>query len=102
MAGRHEAVVRIACKELEAFFVGDWEAVAKAYEKPALASHARSAKYRLPDELGSPSQELRKALSGYSKRDGARRISRHLDPVRNKSKSFHALHRTLSEWANSQ
>lgn len=99
-AGRNEAVVRVACRELESFFVGDWAAVALAFEKPSLASRARTAKYRNPDNLGSPSKELKQALTTYSKRDGARRISRKLDPDRNKSVSFQVLHRTLSDWMN--
>jgi hypothetical protein len=97
-ADRDEAVIRIACRELESFFVGDWLAIAQAFEKPALASRARTAKFRMPDNLGSPSKELKQALTTYSKRDGARRISRKLDPERNKSTSFQVLHRTLMDW----
>ncbi|MFN8892474.1 MAG: hypothetical protein ACK5Y8_01750, partial [Betaproteobacteria bacterium] len=33
-AGRPDAVVRVACRELESFFVGDWQAVAQAFGKP--------------------------------------------------------------------
>lgn len=29
-AGRPDAVVRVACRELESFFIGDWQAVADA------------------------------------------------------------------------
>lgn len=99
-AGKHDAVVRIACRELESFFIGDWAAVAQAFDKPALASRARAAKFRNPDKLGSPSRELKQALTLYSKRDGARRISRKLNPDRNQSASFQALHRTLLSWMN--
>ena len=90
-AGRPEAVVRVACRELETFFVGDWHAVAQAFEKPALARLAAKATYRNPDALGSPSQELARHLPGYQKRDGARRIAPLVDPARNASSSFHAL-----------
>lgn len=90
-AGRPDAVVRVACRELESFFVGDWEAVAQAFGRPALAALARKATYREPDALGSPSQELAKHLGGYQKRDGARRIAPLIDPERNRSPSFHAL-----------
>jgi hypothetical protein len=68
-AGHPDAVVRVACRELESFFVGDWEAVAQAFGRPALARH----------------------LDGYQKRDGARRIAPLIDPARNRSASFHAL-----------
>ena len=47
-AGRPDAVVRVACRELESFFVGDWHAVANAFGKPALTRLARKARYRDP------------------------------------------------------
>lgn len=90
-AGRPEAIVRVACKELEAFFVGDWEAVAMAFDKPALAKLAGKAKYRHPDALGSPSEELARHVPGYQKRDGARRIAPLVSPDRNRSASYQAL-----------
>lgn len=95
-AGKPDAVVRILCRELETFFVGDWQAIADAYAKPSLSHHARSAKYRNPDELGSPSHELKRVIPTYQKREGARRISRHLVLERNRSHSFHVLLRTLT------
>lgn len=94
-AGKPTTTVRIACRELESFFVGDWQAIASAFNKPNLAAHDRSAKYRNPDALGSPSQELKRTLPGYQKRDGARRIAPHLNPALNRSNSFQALYRTL-------
>lgn len=94
-AGKPDAVVRVACRELETFFVADWQAIAEAYGKPALANQSRLAKYRNPDLLGSPSQEIKKILPGYQKRDGARRIAPLLNPERNRSSSFQALFRSL-------
>lgn len=94
-AGKPETTVRIACRELESFFAGDWQAIAAAFNKPALANHDRSAKYRDPDTLGSPSLEIKRLIPGYQKRDGARRIAPHLQPERNRSSSFQALYRTL-------
>jgi len=90
-AGRPDAVVRVACRELESFFIGDWQAIAEAFDKPPLARLAGKAMYRNPDGLGSPSQELAKHLPGYQKRDGARRIAPLVAPERNVSRSFHAL-----------
>lgn len=94
-AGRQDAIVRIACRELESFFIGDWHAVAEAYAQPRLALLSRQAKYRNPDVFGSPSRELSRLLPGYQKRDGARRISQALDPSRNRSTSFQTLYYTL-------
>lgn len=90
-AGRPDAVVRVACRELESFFIGDWRAVADAFGKPALARLAGKAMYRNPDGLGSPNRELAKHVLGYQKCDGARRIAPLVDPARNVSRSFHAL-----------
>jgi hypothetical protein len=94
-AGKPEAIVRIACRELESFFVGDWQAIADAFGKPALAAHDRTAKYRVPDVLGSPSVEIKRIIPDYQKRDGARRIAPYLRPERNRSNSFQVLYRTL-------
>ena len=90
-AGRPEAVVRVACREMESFFVGDWAAVARAFGREPLAKLAAKATYRNPDVLGSPSEELARHVPGYQKRDGARRIAPLVDPARNRSASFHAL-----------
>jgi hypothetical protein len=90
-AGRPDTVVRVACRQLESFFVGDWEAVALAFDRPAVARLGRSARYRTPDDLGDPAHELARHLGGYQKRDGARRIAPLVDPARNRSASFHAL-----------
>lgn len=96
-AGQPNATVRIVCKELETFFVGDWPAIAMGFQQPALAFHARKAKFRSPDLLGSPSQEIKRLIPTYQKREGARTISAHLDLARNQSSSFRVLLRTLSE-----
>lgn len=98
-AGKPDAVVRIACRELESFFVGDWHAVAQAYDKPSLSNHAKAAKYRNPDNLGSPSQELKRVIHYYQKREGARLIAPHLVSERNRSPSFKALIASLDKLA---
>ena len=59
-------------------------------------------KFRTPDRLGSPSQELEKLTSGrYEKIGGSRAISPHLDLDNTRSHSFkmlvEALRRTASE-----
>lgn len=90
-AGRGDAVVRVACHELESFFLGDWAAVAKAFGNAKLADLSRKAAYRDPDRIGSPAEELKKHLSGYQKRDGARRIAPHMNLDCNTSRSFRHL-----------
>ena len=46
-AGRPDAVVRVACRELEAFFVGDWQAVAMAFSR-RIAPWVEPARNRSP------------------------------------------------------
>lgn len=98
-AGCPNAVVRVACRQLESFFVGDWRAVAQAFDRPALAKLKGKAIYRNPDTLGSPYAELLRHLPGYQKRDGARRIAPFVDPGRNASRSFHALRTAVQSLA---
>lgn len=96
-AGQPNATVRIVCKELETFFVGDWPAIAAGFRQPKLADHAEKAKFRTPDDLGSPFGEIKRLIPTYQKRNGARTVSPHLDLARNKSSSFQVLMRTLSD-----
>ena len=90
-AGFPNAIVRIACRELETFFVGDWAAIAAAFDKPGVAAFGKKAKYRDPDMLGSPSAEIKKHVPTFQKRDGARRIAPLLSPASNNSHSFRVL-----------
>ncbi|NDP57896.1 MAG: DUF4276 family protein [Oxalobacteraceae bacterium] len=90
-AGQPTAIIRIACRELETFFVGDWAAVAEGFKNPALARNANLAKYRNPDLLGSPSVEIARVIKFYQKREGARKISPFLQFDKNKSNSFRVL-----------
>jgi hypothetical protein len=94
-AGKPNAIVRIACRELESFFVGDWVAIAAGYERPNLASNSRLAKYRNPDLLGSPAVDIRRSIPTYQKREGARTISPHLNLEKNASRSFQVLILTI-------
>ena len=87
-SGRRDVLVRVACREIESWLLGDWKAVALAFERPQLAEQAKKAAYRDPDKLSNPVAELRKYIFDYQKRDGARRIGRYLDPGRSTSTSF--------------
>lgn len=90
-AGRSDAVVRVACHELENFFLGDWQAVSRAFDMPRLAELDRKAIYRDPDHIALPEAELRRHIPAYQKREGARRIAPLMVLDRNRSSSFKAL-----------
>jgi hypothetical protein len=86
--------IRIACHELENYFFGDLDAVAKALEIPSLERQKNNSKYRNPDNLGNACQELeRLTKKRYQKIEGARAIAHHLNlvPGHNTSTSFHHL-----------
>jgi len=91
-AGRPEATVRIACRELEAFYLGDLLAVEAGLEIGGLAGKQNKAKYRDPDRVVRPSRELQK-LTGdrYQKVAGSRAIAPHLNLEAPRSRSFHHL-----------
>jgi hypothetical protein len=95
-AGRHDTIIRLACRELEAFYLGDLSAVESALNKPGLARKQSSRKFRTPDSLGSPSRELDLLTGGlYQKVSGSRAIAAHLNLNMNHSRSFLVLLETL-------
>lgn len=82
------ALVRVACRELEAWVVGDLDALAKAFGDETLARGKNREKFRDPDSLRRPIEELQRLVPTYQKIDGARRVGPRLDPATNNSKSF--------------
>jgi len=74
-AGHPQATVRIACRELEAFYLGDLRAVELGLGLSGLSGKQNKAKFREPDRLASPSRELEK-LTGrrYQKVAGSAAI----------------------------
>jgi hypothetical protein len=96
-AVRPDVVVRIACRELEAWYWGDLPAVARAFKKPKLSALARKSKYRIPDSIINPKSELRRHLPRYEQLQGARIIAEQADIERNTSHSFHVFMKSLQQ-----
>ena len=90
-AGQPGALVRIACHELESFYLGDLDAVAKSIGPANLGAQQMKAKFRHPDRLANPSQELKKMAPSYQKVASARAIGPYMNVEHNYSKSFNAL-----------
>jgi len=87
--GRPDTLVRIVCRDLESWFLGDLHAVEKAFQVPGLARKQKNRKFRQPDELNNATQELKRLVKRYQKRSGARRIAPYLDlEGGNRSRSF--------------
>ncbi len=98
-SGGHFSILnRVAMKELEAWFLGDIEAIRAAYPRIP-QTLARRTRYRDPDAVAGGTWEalervLQKAgyhRGGLDKIAAAREISKHMQPERNKSRSFHVF-----------
>ena len=92
-AGKEDALVRIACRELESFYLGDLEAVEKGLGIRNLKKKQQRAKYRQPDSLRNAAMELNE-LTGkkYQKVSGSRAIGPYLRlDGTNQSHSFNKL-----------
>ena len=91
-SGKSGWLVRIACREIESFFLGDLAAVEQGLGVDNLQKRQYSRKLRNPDALVSPARELMK-LTGqrYDKLSGSRSIAPHLNVEQNKSHSFNVL-----------
>lgn len=88
-AERPDALVRIACHELESWYLADLAAVERALELSGLAGKQNRRKYRTPDALANPARELSTLTSGrYQKVGGSRAIGPHLDLNNTRSESF--------------
>ncbi len=91
-AGKKGVLIRIACHELESFYLGDLAAVEKGLDLKGLEGKQKQRKFRDPDLLGNPSEEMFKLTNNiYDKISGSRAISPHLALESNSSKSFNTL-----------
>lgn len=86
-------LVRIACHELESFFLGDLAAVAQGLNLPALAGRQNRNPYRRPDSIANAAEELKKLTGNrYGKLAGSRAIGPCLSlDGSNRSHSFGVL-----------
>ncbi|MBF0428475.1 MAG: DUF4276 family protein [Magnetococcales bacterium] len=91
--GRNDVLVRIACRELESWFLGDLAAVATAMNASGAATQQNRRKYRNPDALGNPLQELSRLAPTYQKVAGSRALGKVMavDPHHNLSHSFNVF-----------
>jgi hypothetical protein len=97
-AGHPEAIVRIACHELESFYLGDPAAIEKGLGIHNIRKHDRKKLFISPDSINQPSKQLSYITKNkYQKIDGSRKIAPYLNPLINTSKSFNVLYKTLSQ-----
>lgn len=63
--GKEHWLIRIACGELESFYLGDLRAVAEALHIPGIARHKEKAVFRNPDTIEKPSRKLEALLQEH-------------------------------------
>lgn len=92
-AGRQGvALVRIACRELESFYLADLAAVEAGLGLNGLAKNQNTTKFKNPDALQKPSKELfTLTKQRYQKVSGSRVIGQHLQVGNERSRSFKNL-----------
>ena len=85
---REDTLIRIVCQELEAWYLGEPEAMVNAFDDEKLRNVGRQAAYRNPDSRPKPSADLEKLIPAFSKSSGARLMAQHLTREGNRSHSF--------------
>ncbi len=98
-AHHEDVLIRIACHELESFYLGDLDAVKKGLGIRKLHSTREVLRYENPDEVDQPSQVLIKITNNrYQKIGGSRAIAPHLAiDGSNSSHSFNILIKGILE-----
>lgn len=83
-------LVRIVCRELETWYLGNMQAIQSAYPQFPIKKYQNKAKFREPDKLNA-ADELKKILPEFQKISSARAIAPYLivNQANNKSLSFH-------------
>jgi hypothetical protein len=89
-SNRLDTLVRIVCTELESWFLGDLDAVEKAFSVD-LSKKKDKTIYQNPDAIPNAKQELRHLVPQYQPISGSNCISKFMDIKINKSKSFHVF-----------
>jgi len=82
-----KCLIRIVCRELESWYLGDMNAIQNAYPQFNSRKYRNKAKYRNPDNVNA-SIEMKKIIPLFQKVEGARRISPFIDFDNNKSTSY--------------
>jgi len=89
IANRPDSVIRIACREIESWYLADLLAVERGLNINGLSQHQNKRKYRAPDYLHKPSKDLKILTNNiYQKVSGSRSIGPFLQLDNCRSNSF--------------
>lgn len=83
-------LVRIACRELENWYLGDMQAIEAVYPSFKAVKHQNRAKYRNPDNVFG-AFELKQMIDQFSKGYASKNIPLHMNINKNNSTSFNHL-----------
>lgn len=86
--GHEDATIRIVCQELEAWYLGQPDAMANAFGMEELRNIRNAPRFRDPDTRPKPSKDVDKLCKGFRKIDGARKMGEYLTREGNHSHSF--------------
>ncbi len=88
-SGRADTLVRLVCQELEGWYLGDLDALAKAYDDARVCAPAVRKRFADPDAWAKPSVEVLRLLPTFQKGQASQRMGQALrDAEFNRSRSF--------------
>jgi hypothetical protein len=79
------------CQELEAWYLGEPDALAEAFGREELRRLGRKTRWGDSDAVPRPADEIERLVPEFQKVSGARLMARHLSREGNRSKSFQAF-----------
>ncbi len=85
---REDTLIRIVCQELEAWYLGDPDAMAVAFNDERLRGIGNRPRYYHPDGIVKPSNHIERFVGVYGKIAGARLMAQHMTLESNRSHSF--------------
>lgn len=89
--------VRIVCHELEAWYMGDLDALEMTFPRFHAQKYRNRALFRNPDACLNPKRELKKILGDYPQIATAREMALHMNVERNRSASFRCFFDGLAQ-----
>ena len=85
-------LVRIACRELESWYLGDLDAVEHGLGLSGIAKYQGNNRYLNPDSIQAPSAEIERLTNRiYQKISGSRAIGEYLNLDNTRSNSFNVF-----------